>query len=33
MTCTKCGIQISDNTKFCPNCGTKIEAAAPSGGQ
>ena len=20
--CTKCGIEIQDDTKFCPNCGT-----------
>lgn len=25
MICKQCGAQISDDVKFCPNCGTKIE--------
>ena len=25
MICNQCGAQISDDVKFCPNCGTKIE--------
>lgn len=24
MFCTKCGTQIPDDTKFCPNCGTSL---------
>ncbi len=24
MICSNCGAQLSDNTKFCPNCGEKI---------
>lgn len=25
MKCTKCGIEIDENVKFCPGCGTKNE--------
>jgi len=25
MYCKECGFQLSDDTKFCPNCGTKVE--------
>ena len=25
MYCKKCGFQLSDNAKFCPNCGTMVE--------
>lgn len=28
MTCPKCGKTIPANSKFCPECGTKIESAA-----
>lgn len=24
--CTKCGNQLEDNSKFCPNCGSKVES-------
>lgn len=27
MFCTKCGAQVGDNDKFCPECGTPIESA------
>ena len=27
MTCSKCGIQLSDDTKFCAGCGASVEAA------
>lgn len=27
--CTKCGQQVTDNIKFCPNCGNKIVLATP----
>lgn len=30
MICSKCGTEISGNTKFCPNCGTTISVAAQS---
>ena len=25
MYCKECGFQLADDTKFCPNCGTKVE--------
>ena len=25
MYCKECGFQLSDDAKFCPNCGTKVE--------
>lgn len=25
MHCQKCGAKIKEGSKFCPNCGTKIE--------
>ncbi len=28
--CSKCGISINEGTKFCPECGNKIEATKPS---
>ncbi|MBQ9510875.1 MAG: zinc ribbon domain-containing protein [Clostridia bacterium] len=28
--CTKCGTQLNDNIKFCPNCGTATAAPAPA---
>lgn len=24
MYCKECGFQLSDEAKFCPNCGTKV---------
>lgn len=30
MFCSKCGNQLSDEAKFCPNCGEKILTAAPA---
>lgn len=30
MFCTKCGIQIPDDIKFCPSCGTPVATNAPS---
>lgn len=30
MFCTKCGKELSDDTKFCPACGSAIGAAAPA---
>ena len=31
MICSNCGIELRDDAKFCPNCGSKVEpiAAAP----
>ena len=26
MFCTKCGFNLPENVKFCPNCGTTVEA-------
>ncbi|MBR1731968.1 MAG: zinc-ribbon domain-containing protein, partial [Ruminococcus sp.] len=26
MFCTKCGFNLPDDSKFCPNCGASIEA-------
>ena len=28
MNCKKCGTEIAENEKFCPNCGTAAEAAS-----
>ena len=28
--CTNCGAQLSDGTKFCPDCGQKIEGNEPA---
>lgn len=28
MNCPKCGKQLNDGAKFCPECGTKIDAEA-----
>lgn len=25
MFCTKCGFQLEENAKFCPNCGTTVQ--------
>lgn len=35
MRCPKCGNELSDAAKFCPRCGTSLDAtaAAPSGGE
>ncbi len=30
MICSKCGTAISENTKFCPNCGTTVSKASQS---
>jgi len=27
MFCTKCGFNLPENVKFCPNCGTTVETA------
>lgn len=32
MFCGKCGKQIPDNSKVCPYCGERLEAAAPQTG-
>ncbi len=29
MTCRYCGELLSENAKFCPHCGAKVEADAP----
>lgn len=29
MKCSKCGAELSDDTKFCSYCGNKIEATTP----
>ena len=29
IKCPKCGAELSDDTKFCSHCGTKIEAVTP----
>ena len=29
MNCPKCNAVLSDSSKFCTHCGTKIEAVAP----
>lgn len=29
MTCHHCGIQIPDDSVFCPKCGTKVDPTAP----
>ena len=29
MTCNKCGELLSDNAKFCTNCGAKVETEQP----
>ena len=29
MKCSKCGAELSDDTKFCSYCGNKIEAVTP----
>ena len=28
ITCNKCGASLADDTRFCTECGNKIEAAA-----
>lgn len=30
INCPFCGVELSDDTKFCTACGTKIESAAPT---
>lgn len=30
MHCNNCGIELSDGTQFCPNCGNKVEAPTVS---
>lgn len=32
MFCPKCGSQVPDGTKFCPSCGTTLNATAPAPG-
>ena len=29
IKCSKCGAELSDDTKFCSYCGNKIEAPTP----
>ncbi len=29
MFCSKCGFEVSENTKFCPKCGTPLPVQAP----
>lgn len=29
IKCSKCGAELSDDTKFCSYCGNKIEATTP----
>src|SRR5437763_465451 len=31
MNCTNCGIMLNDESKFCPECGTKVEASVQHG--
>lgn len=31
MKCRKCGAEVSEGTKFCPECGTKMEDTAAGG--
>ena len=33
MICTKCGAQVRDGVKFCPNCGAKQDGAATAPAQ
>lgn len=30
MNCKKCGFNLADNQKFCPNCGAKVEVSESS---
>ena len=30
MTCSSCGAQLPEGARFCPACGTAVEAAAPA---
>ena len=30
MYCTQCGYEIAKTTKFCPNCGSKVESLSDS---
>ena len=30
MVCSKCGKQLEGDVKFCPSCGTSVEASAPA---
>jgi len=32
-TCTQCGAEVAENIKFCPKCGTQIDAGAGEAGQ
>ena len=32
MNCPSCGANVSDGAKFCPKCGTRINAAGTPGG-
>lgn len=29
IKCSKCGVELSDDTKFCSYCGNKIEVTMP----
>jgi len=33
LTCAKCGATMAPGTKFCPECGEKIEESAPAAPQ
>ena len=32
VKCTKCGVEISKNAKFCPECGTQVQKTTPQSG-
>jgi hypothetical protein len=29
--CMRCGVSVTDSAEYCPGCGTRVEAATPSG--